>query len=790
MKSTRVYSYGVDIRRMSKEDLKIIKDQVWLGHRYYNKLVEIEQKHRTQYRALRSSLSPVLKTLTDEVDALEAKYDAAAKRMQTLPDPENPEVCLAKERRGSSPEAKAIEKDLKAIREKKAALWSKISEETKAVEEKHFKGPAQDFERLKILTYLRKAIESKPGLASMLTKPKNQTDEEYYASIKETLKACNLPGPRSREPLKAELWQNIIQDPKQPRAWRENIKLDLWADQAKKEARALSKCVTGVYQKVDNATKDSFEKSMKSGRSPKFASFDHRGNVCAQLPNAPNKVTDAFEERGKVHIQYLSVPVRGCRAISRFIQARPNASPAQIVAEAKAQKIGLSVKWPDRRPLTEAVVKWVRFNSAVHEELHEPQAAVAKIQLAKGIIINVPFMMHRDLPEDGTICWVNVVVKKIGTRDVLELQFTVKSELKKERKTHVSGVAVPLEPSGAIAVNLGWRVLPNNDVLVATAWDGTNIERVTLPSTMRDKVECAGRWLGHAEMHFTTARKNLTQWIKSAKLSEELKPRLENAHAWRNHGKLAGAAYALGREYLTNVDEKGLWRTWREQQTKKGKPTAQAKRVDKHACDLFADFTTLTDWFKAQGISSKNQLMALYLKWWVRKDSHLINSARNIQENVRRNRHEIYRRASALWAAKYKSGVGANWDKSKTAKKPAVEDDKCSPQEDNSRAVRQLCGVSVLEISMKNSFGPRFSKEDASDTTLTHFGCGGKASKAAKSQQVTCTKCGQGFDQDLNAALHLWQRHCESLSGGQTPLGARKTKTPKKSTKSSVDTAN
>jgi len=60
-------------------------------------------------------------------------------------------------------------------------------------------------------------------------------------------------------------------------------------------------------------------------------------------------------------------------------------------------------------------------------------------------------------------------------------------------------------------------------------------------------------------------------------------------------------------------------------------------------------------------------------------------------------------------------------------------------------------------MQMKSVFGQTNSTE-VEVIKPKHFHCGGEMSDKLPNTLVRCDKCGKGFDQDVNTAMHLFER--------------------------------
>jgi hypothetical protein len=201
------------------------------------------------------------------------------------------------------------------------------------------------------------------------------------------------------------------------------------------------------------------------------------------------------------------------------------------------------------------------------------------------------------------------------------------------------------------------------------------------------------------------------------------------------------------------VDVPALWKAWRLERSPK--------------LDLFAPLDEIKAWLTPRGVVSADQVLAVYLDWWRAKDRHLVNWARNNDLRLRRSRKDRYRCYARDLAARYERVVIEQWDKSETAETPDPEADTRTEQEVRGNSNRVLACVSELVSALEAAFGKANAHRAPSERiTVEHHSCGGESSDPLPQIPVTCRACGQVYDQDLNAAKHLYDRHLGEPSGG------------------------
>lgn len=347
-----------------------------------------------------------------------------------------------------------------------------------------------------------------------------------------------------------------------------------------------------------------------------------------------------------------------------------------------------------------------------------------------------PMTMHRPLPPGCQIKRATVHRRRIGPRD--EWYVTLTLEL-------LADTAPRACRAGAVALDVGWRVLPDGRIRVAR-WlgqDGASGE-VTLDDAQQEKpladsLRKPEQLRAIRDRNFNEARGVFAAWLasQSSQSSQSSPPPAWLLEAtttmlqWRSPARLAAVAVRW-RAARWNGDEAGfaVLEAWRVQ--------------DKHL--------------------------------WLWETSQRTSSLR------RRRIH--YQRIAAKLAARYDCIVLEKFDKRAIAKRPDVLDTNASPNE-TARSNRQLVATSELESAFKNAFRGAVVEVSAVDTTRTCNVCGVvEAFDAAANISNTCGTCHATWDQDDNAAANILQRHLnptpssggggrERPGDGGSPGGAR-----------------
>jgi hypothetical protein len=543
-------------------------------------------------------------------------------------------------------------------------------------------------------------------------------------------------------------------------AWLAKRRIDLKAEHACRAARAATACNTGTYLAVEEAVNRA--KRDARGGDLRQKHWDHTGRIGIQLTGEKGltveRALSGQDEKLKLEIR-ADVPLRK----NKSDEFHPSHSrPVDLHAKERAARAKKFEKNPELRPYRKIVTARIKLSGHIKDAVY----------------LDVRGVLHRPLPEDGLIKWAFLKVDRVGYDMECELQFVMESEAFAIRREG-------LVSNERLAVNFGWRVMPDGNIRVTTTWDGTTWGQVLLDQKLLETERLSQRLIGYSDEHFDAARDQVIAWLGDqpaaekkallpllrAVMPERLRTDLKTIDhiktymtRWRGHERLAKVANVLRDRYLERDATTKLLRRWREH------------RLDRKE-DLFASFEIFSQWAKSKGVRSDDARMALFLETWRAKDRHLVNWARHSQDKLRLHRREIYRRKAAEWGRRYGKIVIEKWDKSRTAKAPKYENDSRSPREENASAVRQFAGIYAFTTALAENFGPDLQQESAANASVEHYGCGG-TSLTAPGESLTpaleCGKCHRQYDQDVNAARHLWARAFGGGGGVQKPKSAKK----------------
>lgn len=260
---------------------------------------------------------------------------------------------------------------------------------------------------------------------------------------------------------------------------------------------------------------------------------------------------------------------------------------------------------------------------------------------AKGgpIMAQIPFTMHRPLPDDSTIKWVHLIRRRIGTQSDWMLQFVVsKKKWVKEDQAK----------DGACGVDVGFRRIQGEGLRVAVCY-GTDLatEYLSLPEDWLGEMRRTEGIRSIRDVNFNDVKASLKNWIDQKKGVVWFREDLESLSQWKSQGRLAG-----------------LVLKWRE------------KRV-----------------------SGDDEIFTL-LEEWRKRDKHLYEFEANLRDQLIRRRESIYRNFAAQLRRKYRTAVLRKIDYSKLHKLPATED---APKNEALKCHARDANLSALERCIRES---------------------------------------------------------------------------------------
>ena len=312
-----------------------------------------------------------------------------------------------------------------------------------------------------------------------------------------------------------------------------------------------------------------------------------------------------------------------------------------------------------------------------------------------------PVIIHRPLPTNAPIKWVQICAHKIGPRTEWRLLVTVDDE------------AVAIETptrrlvKSTLAVNLGWRNLQDDGLRVAYAVgsDGRR-EEIRVPPSYVSGVAHVQSLKSIRDKLFVTAKTALREWAEEAERPEWFSEELRYMDRWLAQRKLV--------RFVSR---------WNRQ------------RFDGDA-EIFE-------------ILSK----------WQKKDKHLWFWESDERTKLLRMRQDFYRTVAARWASEYERILVTEMDLRDFAQKEAPEDADSTGKDQ--RVSQRYAAPSELRGAIKNACSTRasmFEEVKAVFLTQTCHACGIVFAFAAKTDLEHTCECGARWDQDYNHCRNLLAR--------------------------------
>jgi hypothetical protein len=308
--------------------------------------------------------------------------------------------------------------------------------------------------------------------------------------------------------------------------------------------------------------------------------------------------------------------------------------------------------------------------------------------------LEIPIVYHRNIPADAQIKSVSATRRIVAgkVRWSLNVTCTVQS-------------VAPKQHGAVIAVDIGWRLLPHGVRVAFWSDSAGEFGEVVVPTSDIDQ--------------FGKVRSLLSICDKTR---EELVPMLA---AWMN-----GQKDRLPEEWAKRSVNLIQWRS--------------SGRLDR-----------LIGWWRDNRLSGDVEIFTAAIEW--RKQYlHLIQWARNLQEQMKLRLREQYRVFGAKVANQYTTLVVEQFDIREVAKKPPAESEEVITA---SSTYRQIVSPSMFRAALVNAAkreGVAIIKAPAEYTTRTCNQClSNRAWDQVPSVIHTCQDCGAMWDQDDNAAKNL-----------------------------------
>lgn len=341
----------------------------------------------------------------------------------------------------------------------------------------------------------------------------------------------------------------------------------------------------------------------------------------------------------------------------------------------------------------EQLPRWQRKQQS-HTMLHMRVTSNGR----EAIMIDLPMIMHRPIPEGASIKLVRLTRKKLGRQWKYAVSFTVDEPVS----------VLPAPTQSAVAVDLGWRKVDNR--LRVGVWVGDQApyreHEISLPERLIGGFEQADRIRSYRDTYFNEAISALRAWLTdNPECPEWLRDLTAYIAQWKSH------------ERLMNVVE-----TWKQLR-----------------------FSTDRDIFEQ-------------LSEWRKKERHLQDFEVNLRDRLVKWRREIYRVEASKLAKQFRTIILEDMNLQNLSRTPRIENGD-TQQERIVRAHRTLASPGVLREALLAAF--RDSEHEVVlatpvNTTRIHASCGHIVeADYASSVQIQCPSCNVWYDQDANACRNL-----------------------------------
>jgi len=325
-----------------------------------------------------------------------------------------------------------------------------------------------------------------------------------------------------------------------------------------------------------------------------------------------------------------------------------------------------------------------------------------------------PMIMHRPLPDNGRIKRVTVNFRKIGPREEWTADFFINDSATLHEQYEVSG---------AIGLDVGWRLMDDGSLRVAF-WEDDEGEK------------------GEFRLSPTL--------MGAFKKADDLRSIRD-----KNRDEI--------KEFLIQHFSKNPMPSWMLDFVK-GKEDSK-RPTNKQACvylskwKSIAKLTKLVQTWKEKGITKRHQKAYNRFEDWRYHDFHLWQWETSQRKKAERRRKDNYRVLASKLSKQYHTLVLENFDLRKVARKKAADDDSLDIKAANHN--RFVANISELRLVLRNAFEKCGEIElvKAVNTTKICFWCGFINNfDQAKNLIHQCYSCGVVWDQDDNASTNIRRR--------------------------------
>lgn len=415
-------------------------------------------------------------------------------------------------------------------------------------------------------------------------------------------------GPRTKSIVNSAVLAEMLTE-EWHAAWKTLAASDDKAHTATIAARANCGLATGTYLAIEEAVQRAKKDSIP--RPPRFHAYDGHGRMVVQAHGS--------------YATACAPLISGKRGAKRKLSMTP--APHDPTKKGDQSKMMV-----------------VRLDQSV------PRVGCRKMVMTVAL--------HRIPPSDAVIKWAALVARRIGERNVYELQLTLE---------HAS-FAEPKRPAGMRTpahIQIGWTSVEGG-IRVAHYCSETGSEDdetgsedvlprsgsdVVLPIKILQQHDFAAAVESAADLHFEHIKRMLRRWMGGSNEPSKATAwragphaltawhRIESDHARLSfrHACLAYARYQLGVEKVA-----ALWEEWK------------SKRLSSQK-DLYAPASVQRRWLATRGLVDQSDRAAWALYTWARKDEHLRQYAADSRRRYANRRDAFYRGEAIRIATEFES---------------------------------------------------------------------------------------------------------------------------------------
>lgn len=380
---------------------------------------------------------------------------------------------------------------------------------------------------------------------------------------------------------------------------------------------------------------------------------------------------------------------------------------------------------------------------------------IASDDKRKPIWAHFPMIMHRPFPKNARLTWVSVNRIRIGPRWQWSVDFTLDTSLSPKFKTC---------GEGTVAVNLGWRLVPDG-IRVATVLDDKGAsEHILVDQDLLGALKVGDKLRSRRDLEFDEAKVALAEWLRQRSPADGIPGWMARSvydkagkritlPQWRSEQRLA----ALCRRWKDNRffnDSEGdqALADWKVQINEASRRRRRGENVPKPPVP--------------EGLRGYAALEA-----WRYHDWHLWIWQESARKKALRRRKHVFRNVAAKLATRYESIVLHKMDMRDFQRRQAPETEQA--ENEAARSNRHLVAVAELRDCLVHAFQSRKGRVyyvPSEKITQTCSACGMEEPfDAAEDVVHTCGHCGAKWDQDVNACVNILSRHDPDKQPDQPP---------------------